>query len=137
MKKYLYILVFVFSSLVPGFSQERGSGSIQNLKIGFTTRQLSLTSDEAQRFWPVYNEYVAEMRKVKTEEKDDVLVFEEKALGIRKKYKVEFKKILLTDDRANKALTVDRDFNNVLKKELQRRRDMRMKRKDTPQKDLQ
>jgi hypothetical protein len=98
---------------------------------------LALTSDEAQKFWPVYNEYVKELRKARIEEKEDVLLFEERALNIRKKYKGEFKKILTSEDRLNKALTVDRDFNNVLKKELQRRAQMRGMRKEFNKKDTQ
>lgn len=43
-------------------------------------------------------------------------------LNLRKKYRTEFKKILATDERVNKALTVDRDFMVVVKKELQQRR---------------
>ena len=139
MKKYLYILVMLLSIQFPVFSQdELGAGpNIQNLKIGFVTRRLALTSDEAQRFWPVYNEYVNELKKARQEEKDDVLVFEERALNIRKKYKGEFKKILGTDDRLNKALTVDRDFHNVLRKELQRRVEIRGKRKEFNKKNVQ
>ena len=139
MKKCLCIFVMVLSIQFPVFSQdELGVGSnIHNLKIGFVTRRLALTIDEAQKFWPVYNEYIAELRKARQEEKEDVLAFEERALNIRKKYKGEFKKILGTEDRLNKAMTVDRDFNNVVKKELQRRMEMRGKRKEFNKKALQ
>lgn len=138
MKKYLSIFIVMFVLHFPVFSQtDLGDRpNIQNLKIGFVTRQLALTSEEAQRFWPLYNEYTNELKKARQEQKEDVLAFEERALNIRKKYKGEFKKILVTDDRLNKALTIDRDFNNVLKKELQRRVDMRNKRKEFNKKDL-
>lgn len=43
-------------------------------------------------------------------------------LNLRKKYRSEFKKILNTDDRVNKALTVDRDFMIAVRKELQQRK---------------
>ena len=139
MKKYLYLFSIMLAIQFPVFSQaDLGDRpNIQNLKIGFVTRQLALTSEEAQKFWPVYNEYTNELKKARQEQKEDVLAFEERALTIRKKYKGEFKKILVTDDRVNKALTIDRDFNNVLKKELQRRMDMRNKRKEFNKKDLQ
>lgn len=139
MKKHVSIFVVMFVLHFPVFSQaELGDRpNIQNLKIGFVTRQLALTSEEAQRFWPLYNEYTHELKKARQEQKEDVLAFEERALNIRKKYKAEFKKILITDERSNKAMTIDRDFNNVLKKELQRRMEMRNKRKEFNKKDLQ
>lgn len=139
MKKYIYIFIFLLTTQLPVFAQEElgGGQNIQNLKIGFVTRRLELTSEEAQKFWPVYNEYTNELKKARQEQKDDVLAFEERALGIRKKYKGEFKKILATDDRVNKTLTVDRDFNTVLKKEWQRRMQMRSNRKENNKKNLQ
>jgi Skp family chaperone for outer membrane proteins len=136
MKKWIYIFVLLVSMQFTVFAKQDGPGqNIQNLKIGFVSRQLSLTSDEAQRFWPVYNDYTNELRKARKEQKDDVLGFEEQALNIRKKYKSEFKKILGSDERVNRTLTADRDFNNVLKKEWQRRMQMRGGRKDLNKKD--
>jgi Spy/CpxP family protein refolding chaperone len=43
----------------PGQSKER----IESAKIGFITRELQLTSDEAKAFWPIYNAMEAEMKK--------------------------------------------------------------------------
>ena len=139
MKKSFYIFIFLLGMQFTGSSQDElpAGSNIHALKIGFVTRRLALTSDEAQKFWPVYNEYVKELRKARIEEKNDVLLFEERALNIRKKYKGEFKKILTSEERLNKALTVDRDFNNVLKKELQRRAQMRGMRKEFNKKDAQ
>jgi hypothetical protein len=102
--------------------------SVMGLKIAFVTRQLNLSSDEAQKFWPVYYDYVDDMKQARDEEKD-VLTYEERILNLRKRYKVEYKKILGTDERANKALTIDRDFNEVVKKELQQRAEFRKQRK--------
>ena len=96
--------------------------NVMGLKIAFITRHLSLSTDEAQKFWPVYYDYSDKVRALRNESKDDELAFEEKLLNERKKFKVEMKKILGTDERANKALSVDREFNNVLKKELEQRR---------------
>ncbi len=98
--------------------------NIVGLKMAFVTKQLALTNEEAQKFWPVYYSYAADLRRLRQarRDKEDVLAMEEDMLNIRKKYRTEFKKILTADDRVNKALTVDRDFMNVVKKELQKRR---------------
>jgi hypothetical protein len=100
--------------------------NIQGLKIAFITKQISLNSEEAQKFWPVYYDFNNKARKIRQEEKDDEIAFEEKMLAERKKFKVEMKKILGADDRVNKSLTLDRDFNNIIKKELEGRRDGRL-----------
>ncbi len=130
--KKIFCLILAFSFLTFfGFGQQddapaRGS-SIQGLKIAFVTKQLSLTTDEAQKFWPVYYSYLDEMKKARNDRKDDVLLFEESVLNIRKKFRSDFKKVLSTDERVNKALTIDRDFNNELRKELQKRVQQRKK----------
>lgn len=136
MKKVSYLIIVLLSISFFGFAQRNGAPmagrNIQGLKIAFVTKQLALTTDEAQKFWPVYYNYMGELKKARQERKDDndVLSFEENVLNIRKKYSTDFKKVLDTDDRVNKVLTVDRDFNNMLKKELQERMQMRNKGKE-------
>lgn len=43
----------------PGHAKER----IESAKIGFITRELQLTPDEAKAFWPIYNAMEAELKK--------------------------------------------------------------------------
>lgn len=135
MKKTLYLIFCSFSICFAALAQPPQDSSrippnLQGLKVAFVTKQLSLTNDEAQKFWPVYYSYSSELRMARKGQKEDVLAMEENMLNIRKKYKTEFKKILITDDRVNKALTVDRDFINVVKNELQQRAKARGRRKD-------
>lgn len=130
----LFLAVLSFSTYAqkPPKGEGQGQGQkppkpqdgpdVMGLKIAFITRYLSLSTDEAQKFWPIYYDYSDKVRALRRESKEDELVFEEKLLNERKKFKVEMKKILGTDERANKALSVDREFNNVLKKELEQRR---------------
>lgn len=104
--------------------------NIQVLKVAFITRQLNLTAEEAQKFWPVYNTYSDAVKKIRIEQKQDVLGFEEKVLVERKKLKTDLKKILVSEERCNIAMTIDRDFNEVLRNELKDRRNNGMKRKN-------
>ena len=39
-------------------------GQLDNAKIAFITSRLTLSQDQAQRFWPVYNEFVARRREL-------------------------------------------------------------------------
>lgn len=126
MKKFVYILslsffLVAFAGHGQNDSSQGGPANIMGLKMSFITKQLALTNDEAQKFWPVYYSYTADLRKARQTKKDDVLGQEEEVLNVRKKYRTEFKKVLGSDDRVNKTLTIDRDFNNVIKQELQDR----------------
>ena len=37
---------------------------LENAKIAFLTARLSLSQDQAQRFWPVYNEFIGKRREL-------------------------------------------------------------------------
>lgn len=123
---YTFLLIFCFAATVQAQQDDAQTqtppANIIGLKMAFVTKQLALTNEEAQKFWPVYYSYSAELRKIRQNRKEDILATEEEMLNLRKKYRTEFKKILSTDERVNKALTVDRDFMFVVKKELQQRR---------------
>ncbi|WP_310558326.1 sensor of ECF-type sigma factor [Flavobacterium sp.] len=56
--KYLILAVFLLS--ISSFSQthmEDKKEQIRTLKVGFITNELALTTDEATKFWPIYNAY--------------------------------------------------------------------------------
>jgi Spy/CpxP family protein refolding chaperone len=60
MKTYKLLLIILFLLSIPTFAQhneDEKNEQIKALKISFITNELELTSDEAARFWPVYNAY--------------------------------------------------------------------------------
>ena len=104
---------------------------LQQLFAAFVTRQLNLTPDEAQKFWPVYNQYDAESRKLKQEQMQkggDELELQQKQLDLKKKYKPDFLKAI-SNDQFNKLLTIDKDWKETLRQELERRKQLRQGRK--------
>lgn len=127
MKKIFLLIMLSFGLVAIAISQNKpnkqglSKNNIEALKVAYITRQLNLTPDEAQKFWPVHNIYFEELKKARKDNLDDELAFEEKALSVRKKYSVDFKKVLVSDERVNKVFTADRDFNNELRKELKNR----------------
>lgn len=132
MRKANYFIGFLLLFSCTIFAQQADpapspASTIIGLKKAFVTQQLGLTNEEAQKFWPVYYSYSVELRKTTQGKKADVLEMEEGMLNVRKKYKTEFKKILNTDERVNKALTVDRDFRNVVRKEMEKRHGAKMR----------
>ena len=99
---------------------------IQALKIAFITQRLQLTSDEAEKFWPVYNQYDNEIRDLTQGNKNmSVIERDEKLLNIRKKYVPSFDKVI-GPQKANKLFTVETDFRDILIRRLQNRNQQRM-----------
>jgi hypothetical protein len=137
-----FILYFLLSFPVISFAQQgQGQGQgmgpgggmgregrLKSLEIAYLTRELNITPSEAEKFWPVYNKYQDEMRTAMTSSKnDDVLDRQQQMLNIRKKYKNDFSKIL-TLERTNKLYEAEGRFRDMVKKELQERREMMEKR---------
>ena len=127
MKKIFLLIIVSFGIVTSAICQVKpnkqgfNKNNIEALKVAYITRQLNLTADEAQKFWPVHNVYFEELKKARKDNLENELAFEEKALSVRKKYSIEFKKVLISDERVNKVFTADRDFNNELRKELKNR----------------
>jgi len=124
-KSFIIFISLIATNVLEAQNPPNKQSSIQTLKVAFITKDLYLTTEEAQKFWPVYNAYIEELKKIKNDTKTDVLTSEEKSLAVKKKYNVDFKRILASQDRANKVFLADRDFANFIKKELQDRQRMR------------
>jgi hypothetical protein len=124
MKKIIVILLLVFGAGTAAFSQQPANPparpNVQGIRIEFITRHLKLTTEEAP-FWSMFYEYSDELTKARNQEPDDIIATEERVLNVRKKYRIEFKKILLSDERVMKVFTIDREFNKILKEELEKR----------------
>ena len=96
--------------------------NIEMFKTKFITDQLALTSQEAEAFWPVYNEYKNSMRAIYKEKKENEIELQEAVLTVRKKLAYALKPILKSDIRINDALKVDKEFLKKARNEMTRRR---------------
>ena len=128
MKKYLFILFAIFTFSV--VNAQNGNGQriekIQALKIAVLPPQLDLTSSEAEKFWPIYNEYEHELNNLRLNNKNgDVLDNEQKLLDIKKKYSPAFEKVL-GPQKLNKFFNAEKEFRNVLIKRLKAQRQQRL-----------
>lgn len=73
----IIVLTFLFAVFISGISLSQGkepvcrmrSEKIKAQKVAFITEKLDLTSEEAQIFWPVYNEYEKEKEKLYDEKR--------------------------------------------------------------------
>lgn len=54
--RHIFVIISLLLSL-SAFSQRGKQDKIEALKVSFITNKLDLSTQEAQGFWPVYNEY--------------------------------------------------------------------------------
>lgn len=127
---FLFFSIFFFSTTV--FSQdkpgqaERGS-RVQAYKIAFLTKKLSLTPSEAQKFWPLFNNYEDEIlatRNKASKEKKSQLEREQMLLEVKKKYDKEFSK-QIGRKKTDEFFKAEIEFNTNVQKELMQRRQNR------------
>ena len=119
-------LLILFLLLLHGYfcTAQDDSGNdkdIEAVRTAYITNQLKLSPEEAQKFWPVYNSYMQEIKRARKENPSDVVAQQEKIVNIRKKYKEDFKKVVGSDDRVNKTFRVEGEFRDMLKTEMHNR----------------
>ena len=121
MKQLLALIAFTIGFSQIGFGQDKElelskREQLEALKIAHITEKLALTPDEAQTFWPVYNELEAKMKAVRKERRKNrkdtkanhdsmsdkelmaaveaELDFEQQELNLKRQYNQKFSKIL-------------------------------------------
>jgi hypothetical protein len=95
---------------------------IEMFKIQFINKKLALTSEEAEAFWPVYEENKKAMEQILKTKTSDEIVLQEALLNAKKAYKNKLKPVLKSDERVNEALKIDREFLRKMKGEMIKRR---------------
>lgn len=140
MKKYFNLLVLVFISGAVLQAQDV-EDRIESLKIAFITEKLSLSPDESQQFWPIYNEYTAKREALRanakpskpveqmseTEAENFLMNFldqEQKQLNLRKDYLLRLKDVLPYKKIALLG-TAERQFKEKLLERIKRRQGRR------------
>jgi Skp family chaperone for outer membrane proteins len=143
MKKQLVIICLLAMGCVGIVSAQKGGApnreKIEAMKVGFITQKLDLTSEEAQKFWPVYNRFAEEMEKSRKdfrgkmmeEVKDvdlmtdaeankalnDMIAYKTSEVELFKKYNQEFKKVLPTK-KVVKLYLAEQEFKRELLRKL-------------------
>jgi hypothetical protein len=131
-KLYLFIIVFMtfgFNSMAQKVKPGGRPETVEAIKIAYFTRKLNLTPEEAQKFWPVYNQYSDELRQLRQQNADlDEVDMEEKVVNLRKKFKDDFSRAL-PGEKVNQFYKVDKEFTMFLRNELQERNQLRQRKK--------
>ena len=129
MKKSILIPVLLLIALMSNSQDQRLQREnrltqikkIQAMEMAYITKELNLSPGEAQKFWPVFNQYRNELRSVASEKKmGDHLEKQQKTLDIRKKYREDFSKVM-NQERANKVFGAEEEFKSLVRREFQKR----------------
>lgn len=67
------IALLLLTSMVTYSQHGPGRERIKTLKVAFITERLNLSSAEAQKFWPIYNEHEENIEGMKRRERREVL----------------------------------------------------------------
>ena len=114
--KILFPIIFLLVtslSFSQGFKEKREK--VKALKVAYITEQLELTTDEAQKFWPIYNAFDDKQGELR----------HEKMRAILDRFKPGNVEKLSEKDASN-SLTqmekIEEDFNRELLKQMREKR---------------
>lgn len=95
---------------------------LESLEAAYLTRELNLSPDDAQKFWPVFNKYRDEVKGVNTNTAiTDPLEKQQKILDLRKKYRTDFGRIL-GPDRGPSVFTAEDQFRQKVRGAMELRK---------------
>jgi hypothetical protein len=150
MKKIL-TLVFLFLLMAPAFAQEDdNTGELQQdpnarqrikaAHAAYITERLALTPEEAEKFWPVYDEFIKkrvdlklQMREAKRNGQNDQqlldldLKIKQQELDLEKEYSGRLQKIISPQKLLN-LRQAEKDFRKLLLQRIQQRQQLRERR---------
>ena len=129
MKKILYILIFAFSLSNVSFAQDDddAGGKLRDKMVEYIQNKLGLSKSEAEKFQPVFLDYLKDMRSTKQQFKGgDKLILQQKIVDLRIRYRDQFKPII-GESRSNAVFQHEREF---VDKVIQERNDRLQNRLD-------
>lgn len=141
----LMCLPFVLSAQQSGFVNNGNRNTkakkdrVESEKIAFITRELELTSDEAQKFWPIYNQYSKEREELRKQRRESIQVTEattdadaqkaienmlsyrQKELDLQKEYIAKFQSVL-PGRKVAKLYNAEEKFKRMLLDRLNKKK---------------
>jgi len=124
MKKTIILLGIMFMASI-GFSQGQAKAQekLQAARIALITERLSLTPEQAQQFWPVYNEYAEHRKTLHQEFKQARQTYD--LQNMTEEQGRELRRIGL--DTKQKTLNLEREYGDRLNKVVSARQLMALK----------
>ncbi len=107
MKRILFLLICI--SLTVAATGQNAKNKLQAQRVAFITQRLNLTPEEAQQFWPVFNQYTEKLQQIRTAAKEEKTVDELSDTDTEKMILSEF-------DRESRELDLKKDLYQKLRK---------------------
>ena len=120
MKRCLLFTILVSAVL---FVSAQNGNRLEALKIAYITNKLNLSPEEAQKFWPIYNNYSLELKVARMKAMNNnssEIELDEALLNIRKKYSVQFGQVL-PPAKVDTFFKSEKEFGHFVQKEMERR----------------
>lgn len=109
--------------------------AIENEKIAYITKEMNLSPAEAQKFFPIYNQYNKEIWEVKsarragsetarganslTAGRRDMISYDAKEVELKKQYRKKFADVI-GQSRASQFFEIEQSFTDLLIKRIQK-----------------
>ena len=101
MKKNICItLTLLFSTVIFSQTKEEGKEKIRAYKVAYLTEKLDLTTEEAEKFWPLYTTHNKKRRELFRTEKKEIKAELEKKGGVKRLSDKEAENILIKINKA-------------------------------------
>jgi hypothetical protein len=120
MKRFLLLTCFAFTILI-GVAQN--GRNIEALKIAYITKRLDLSPEEAQKFWPIYNQYAEELKRTRQDairSNKSEIELDEATLNIRKKYSALFTQAI-SPQKIDVFFKSEKEFGHFVQEEIKNR----------------
>lgn len=128
MNRVIILLTATLISIVAFAQSDNGKRErIESFRVAYFTRQLNLTPEESKRFWPVYNAYRADKKKLRQNYRteaggkkltaDQQIAYDQKKVDLKKQYKPQLEEAL-GKEKFNQLLVVEDNFKKELIKML-------------------
>lgn len=117
---------FTATAQVPDMDEQTNAKKekdIEALYVAYVSKQLQLTPEEAQKFWPIHSQYNAELKALNKSNLSEI-EREQAVLNIKKKYVSNFNRVL-GNERCNNFYRQDAAFRDRLKNRLKEIRQQR------------
>ena len=112
MKKWFTILLIMMLPCISGFSQNDEPAQEGKLRVRcqqYVQDKLGLSKAESEKFIPVFVRYFREFAQTHRQYKDDRLIFKQKIIDLRIRYRNEFRQIL-DEKKANRVYLYEDEF---------------------------
>ena len=131
MKRILLILTLALFTGFASQAQDDENDRIRDKMREFIQKRLNLTRNEADRFAPVFVRYFREWRQTLRENREDILIRQQKIVDLRIRYRNEFRDIV-GEKRSNEVFKKQDEFIQGIQK--MREEQIRTRKDDRPNK---